>query len=124
MRAFLSEKNLVVILFVMVLITFSLAQEDSKKMEQFYLGASSATVSHLLAADRPLLKSPETRAKGQAKKASVHSYWYRSCHVGSIDHRGSAKGCKKELGIGNLERASFIPITNSKFLIPLILPCW
>ena len=60
MRPFLSEKNLVVILFVMVLITFSLAQEDSKKMEQFYLGASSATVSRLLTADQPLLKSPET----------------------------------------------------------------
>ena len=62
MRAFLSEKNLVVILFVMVLITFSLAQEDSKKMEQFYLGANSAAVSNLLAGDQPLLKSPETNA--------------------------------------------------------------
>lgn len=38
MRSILSEKNLVVILFVMVLITFSLAQEDSKKMESVYPG--------------------------------------------------------------------------------------
>lgn len=36
MRALLSEKNLVVILFVLVLITFSFAQEDSKKMQSGY----------------------------------------------------------------------------------------
>jgi len=33
MKSFFSEKNLVVILFILVLITFSLAQEDSRKME-------------------------------------------------------------------------------------------
>ncbi|MGQ0740335.1 MAG: hypothetical protein ACT4OJ_14885 [Bacteroidota bacterium] len=31
MKLILSERNIVVILFIMVLITFSLAQEDSKK---------------------------------------------------------------------------------------------
>ena len=36
MNSPLSEKNLVVVLFVLVLIIFSLAQEDSKKMDQFY----------------------------------------------------------------------------------------
>ncbi len=44
MRSILSEKNLVVILFVMVLITFSLAQEDSKKMESIYLGTNTGAV--------------------------------------------------------------------------------
>ncbi len=41
MRSILSEKNIVVVLFVMVLITFSLAQEDSKKMEKVYSGATT-----------------------------------------------------------------------------------
>jgi len=48
MKAILSEKNLVVILFVMVLITFSLAQEDSKKMEKMYSGTTTVTVSSLV----------------------------------------------------------------------------
>ncbi len=43
MKGILSEKNLVVILFVMVLITFSLAQEDSRKMSKLY--SDDATVS-------------------------------------------------------------------------------
>lgn len=46
MKAILSERNLVIILFVLVFITFSLAQEDSKKMDQFYGGGiSEATKS-------------------------------------------------------------------------------
>jgi hypothetical protein len=46
MRASLSEKKIVIILFVMVFITFSLAHEDSKKLEQLYGGGvSSATTS-------------------------------------------------------------------------------
>ena len=36
MNSTFSERKLVVILFVLVLITFSLAQEDSRKMDQFY----------------------------------------------------------------------------------------
>jgi hypothetical protein len=48
MRSILSEKNIVVILFVMVLITFSLAQEDSRKMEKIYTGFNTSTASHLL----------------------------------------------------------------------------
>lgn len=45
MKSILSERNIVVVLFVMVLITFSLAQEDSKKIEKLYLGTSSAPVA-------------------------------------------------------------------------------
>ena len=48
MKAILSERNLVIVLFVMVLITFSLAQEDSKKMEKMYTGSQTATASNLL----------------------------------------------------------------------------
>lgn len=39
MRSFFSEKNLVVILFVLVLVVFSLAQEDSRKLEKINSGA-------------------------------------------------------------------------------------
>lgn len=49
MRSILSERNIVVILFVLVLITFSLAQEDSKKMEQMYSGSGVGAVSKRLA---------------------------------------------------------------------------
>jgi hypothetical protein len=38
MKLFISERNVVVILFVMVLITFSFAQNETKKMEQLYNG--------------------------------------------------------------------------------------
>jgi hypothetical protein len=48
MKAILSERNLVIVLFVMVLITFSLAQEDSKKMEKMFTGSQTATASNLL----------------------------------------------------------------------------
>lgn len=48
MRKFLSEKNIVILLFVLVLITFSLAQEDSKKMERLYSGVSSNNSGSLL----------------------------------------------------------------------------
>ena len=48
MKRILSEKNLVVVLFVMVLITFSLAQEDSKKMEKMYSGATTVTAAGFL----------------------------------------------------------------------------
>lgn len=48
MKAILSERNLVIVLFVMVLITFSFAQEDSKKLEKMYTGASTITASNLL----------------------------------------------------------------------------
>jgi hypothetical protein len=48
MRPILSEKKIVVILFVMVLITFSLAQEDSRKMEKMYSGINASSASRLL----------------------------------------------------------------------------
>ncbi|MCC7402120.1 MAG: hypothetical protein IT214_11610 [Chitinophagaceae bacterium] len=35
MRKYLSDRNLVIILFVLVLITFSFAHEDSKALQEF-----------------------------------------------------------------------------------------
>ena len=61
MRAILSEKNLVAVLFVMVLITFAFAQEDSKKMEKAYVGFNSSTASKLVLLHLPeVKKSPVT----------------------------------------------------------------
>lgn len=45
MKAILSERNIAVALFVMVFITFSLAQEDSKKMERIQNGKTTTTAS-------------------------------------------------------------------------------
>ena len=41
MRAILSERNLVIVLFVLVLVAFSFAQEDSKKMKQNFAGTDN-----------------------------------------------------------------------------------
>ena len=64
MKTILSEKNIVMILFVMVLITFSLAQEDSRKMEKMYSGVTATTASHLLV-HQPMLKSQGNTISGQ-----------------------------------------------------------
>ena len=40
MRKYLSDRNLVVILFILVLITFSFAHEDSKRLQQFSIQQS------------------------------------------------------------------------------------
>lgn len=45
MRVILSEKKLVVVLFIMVLITFSFAHEYSKKRMNIYINAGSSEVS-------------------------------------------------------------------------------
>jgi hypothetical protein len=38
MKGLLTERNIVVVLFIMVLITFSFAQNETRKMEQLYNG--------------------------------------------------------------------------------------
>ena len=53
MKRILSEKNLVVVLFVMVLVIFSLAQEDSKKIEKMYPDTNSSTVSSVHQTENP-----------------------------------------------------------------------
>ena len=42
MRAVLSEKNLVVVLFILVLVAFSFAHEDSKKMDLIFAGVKQS----------------------------------------------------------------------------------
>ena len=45
MKVFFTERNIVVVLFVMVLVTFSLAQNETKRMEQRYNGGRAAVKS-------------------------------------------------------------------------------
>jgi hypothetical protein len=42
MRRLLTEKNIVIVLFVMVFIIFSLAENETKKIEQLYNGGHTA----------------------------------------------------------------------------------
>jgi len=58
MKPFLSEKNIVVVLFIMVIVTYSFAQQDFKKMEKMQIGVSAITGSHLLAEQQtPIIKT-------------------------------------------------------------------
>jgi hypothetical protein len=66
MRVILSERNLVVVLFVMVLITFSLAQEDTKKMQPVYTGINTSARSSFAS-----LQKTEKKSFGEKKDASV-----------------------------------------------------
>lgn len=45
MRKVFSERNIVVFLFVVALIVFSLAQEDARKVEKMYFNGGSAQTS-------------------------------------------------------------------------------
>ena len=52
MKAILSERNLVLVLFVLVFVIFSFAHEDSKKLEKGYMGFNTYTARHLAAAQK------------------------------------------------------------------------
>jgi hypothetical protein len=47
MRKFLSERNFVVILFVVAFVVFYFAQEDAKKIEKMYMNGSASSSSFL-----------------------------------------------------------------------------
>jgi hypothetical protein len=49
MKLILSERNLVLVLFVMVFVIFSFAHEDSKKLEKGYMGMNSYSARNLAA---------------------------------------------------------------------------
>lgn len=66
MKAILSERNIVVVLFVMVLVLFSLAQEDSKKMEKMYTGVNTSTASSLIA--EHIIAAVKTEASSTVQK--------------------------------------------------------
>jgi hypothetical protein len=63
MRSILSERNIVIALFVLVFITFSLAHEDSKVLEQKYLETTSTATAE--AKPLPAVSTETTPAKQQ-----------------------------------------------------------
>ena len=56
MKRLLTEKNIVIVLFVMVFTTFSLAEKETKKIEQLYNGG------HTSIKNFPVIM-PEAKAK-------------------------------------------------------------
>ena len=67
MRAILSEKNLVVILFVLVMIAFSFAHEDSKKMEQVFTGVNK----YLRSSNSLLTQARQQNFNSEKKEANI-----------------------------------------------------
>ena len=61
----LSEKKLVVVLFIMVLVTFYFAQADSSKMEKMYLNYPRVTTS------LEQTQKPEGEAKAKELKPVI-----------------------------------------------------
>lgn len=55
MKIILSERNIVIVLFIMVLVTFSLAQEDTKKIEKGHTSVS-VTITAPILAEQPATK--------------------------------------------------------------------
>lgn len=53
MKPYLSEKSIVVVLFILVMVSFSLAHEDSKKAEKLFTHSAGASVERLLADQGP-----------------------------------------------------------------------
>jgi hypothetical protein len=67
MKGILTERNIVVILFVMVLITFSFAQNETKKIEHLYNGGQSSL------SGKPSAIKLEAKAKIPALSKSLQS---------------------------------------------------
>ncbi|TMI61737.1 MAG: hypothetical protein E6H07_17715 [Bacteroidetes bacterium] len=67
MNKFISDRHIVVVLFVLVFITFSLAHEDSKDMERFYSGFRPLPVAEKTA----LVKSIDTQLSKELGKKSL-----------------------------------------------------
>lgn len=62
MRSILSERNIVVALFAMVLVTFSLAHEDSKKMERSMLDGGASVSFRLKPSEAAVIHGQEQLA--------------------------------------------------------------
>jgi hypothetical protein len=66
MKRLLSERTIVAVLFVLVFITFSLAHEDTKKMESLYQGANPRATSF-----KPFMTTWPVQANNNATVSAV-----------------------------------------------------
>jgi hypothetical protein len=60
MRGLLTEKNIVIVLFVMVFIIFSLAESETKKIEQLYNGGHTSIKNFPVVMPEAKAKIPTT----------------------------------------------------------------
>jgi hypothetical protein len=67
MKNSLSERNLVIALFVLVFITFAFAQEDSKKLEQLYSGEITTAAARLANLPENTISSPLVTSGAEEK---------------------------------------------------------
>jgi hypothetical protein len=58
MRGLLTEKNIVIVLFVMVFVVFSLAEKETKKIEQLYNGGRTSIKNFPLVIPEAKAKTP------------------------------------------------------------------
>ena len=63
MKGLLTERNIVVLLFVMVLITFSFAQKETRKMEQMYNGGRFSIKKFATPKFQPAVSTPPTSTR-------------------------------------------------------------
>jgi len=69
MRKILSERNIVVILFIVALVVFSFAQEDAKKVEKNFLNADAGdliatpkqTAGNITSGDKSVILTTEVK---------------------------------------------------------------
>ena len=72
MKKLFQERNIVVILFAMVLVTFSLAQKESKKIEKMYFGFKIRTVSPFTSADKHKLPQVDRKVYAEKKVSLIN----------------------------------------------------
>ena len=68
MRRLLSEKNIVIVLFVMVFIIFSFAENETKKIEQLYNGGHTSIKNFPVVMPEAKAKIPTTLKSSDSTK--------------------------------------------------------
>ncbi len=67
MRRFLTEKNIVIVLFFMVFIIFSFAENETKKIEQLYNGGHISIKNF-----PPVMREAKSNGSDGAKTSRYH----------------------------------------------------
>lgn len=57
MRKYISDRNLVIVLFILVLITFSFAHEDSKQLQEFSIQQSLSADNNTPATPKKIVQN-------------------------------------------------------------------
>lgn len=68
MRGLLSEKNIVIVLFIMVFVIFSFAENETKKIEQLYNGGHTSLKNFPVVLPEAKAKVPTALNSSDIKK--------------------------------------------------------